>query len=75
MAAINLESVGFVVVGSSISSRAMLALATRSFSERSVWVTEERDLSTYIRICLSDIIPLAIASACSGFMRFWTMVA
>ena len=53
----------------------MLALATKSFSDRSERAVLASDLSEKIRSCLSELRLFATTSAMSGLMAFWAMVA
>ena len=59
---------GLLVGMSSMSSRAMLAFVTKSFSVRSVGSVLGRVLSVKIRSCLSALKPLVIMSVCSEFV-------
>ena len=61
-------SSGLLVGVSSMSSRAMLAFVTRSFSVRSVGCALGRVLSVKIRSFLSALRPLAMMSECSEFV-------
>ena len=69
-AAMNITGVGLSKLLSIMSSRAVLALATKSLSVRSVEVGCGSNLSKSTRICLSAFIPLAIMSACSFLVVF-----
>ena len=65
-------SIGLLVDGSSISSRAMLALVTRSFLMRSVGGVLGRVLSMTMSSLLA-LRPLAMMSTCSGFVAVCTI--
>ena len=68
-------SIGLLVDGSFISSRAMLALVTRSFSVRSVRGVLGRVLSTMMSSCFLALRPLAMTSTYSGFVAVCNIAA
>ena len=53
----------------------MLVLVTRSFSVRSIGGALGKVLLTMMRSCLSALRPLAMTSACSGFVAVCAIVA
>ena len=75
LAAMKLTSCGLSSLGSFMSSNAVLALATKFFSDRSERAVLVSDLSEKIRSCLSELRLFATTSATSGLMAFWAMVA
>ena len=75
LAATKVTSVGLSMGWSTINSRAVFALATRSFSVSSVGFVLVRVLLVRISSCLSVLIPLAITSVCSMLVKFCTAAA
>ena len=75
LAATKLILDGLLVDGLTISSKVVLALATRSFSVKSVVTVLARVLSATINNCLSALRPLATMSACSELVLLCATLA
>ena len=75
LAATKVTGDGLLVGWSTISSRAVFTLATRSFSVSSVGAVLVSILLVRMSSCLSMLIPLAITSACSMLVKFCTAAA